>query len=520
MNKQEIRKMRMIFPGRRLTQIAAVGILFGLILHVASFQCAKAAAVPINSVTTTSEQTTSPQPVTDVQTNAMTEGWEELFSDGFNTLSYTYNQLSVIDMLLANQENSAMEPIYAILDNENMTYGGLNSLLTELSGSVRLNGMRMSMSSPWLSIMNRSRTIGQWENHIIAQKERKRREQFLSRDGSVLLAQAAEGDSTFGEMFVPNEKKSISEGVGIFHDDDMEMTPGDMVIQMDCLGKHSKNLWFTPIHNSTNAGGRRDTPGFHISRTGFMAGLEKGHCPCTNYGVAFGYTAPTLYQGRDSINSDDVVIGLYAKKKLKNDLYINLWLGYGNQTYRQNRYVTAPDINMGYKYEGEFSGNTFTGSVEVSRAIYCRRFLVLRPLAAFDYQRAWQDGFNETGRGPLALSYGKMTYDTKIARCGFAVQIGASDGSSKMTIRQRIYYARQIGGDSYPHGSAFYQIGGSSTMMNLRGFDVSRDYMILGTGAQFYIDPTRTCQVFGDYDAIVTTTMTTHAVSMGLLQRF
>ena len=436
-----------------------------------------------------------------------------LFPDGFNTLAFTHNQLSVIDMLMLNEENVGMEPIYEIVENEEVH---LNSLLTQMSGSVRMNGMRMAMSSPWLSVMNRTRVIGQWENHIIAKKERLRRERFFSQDGSILLAQSPDS-----EPFIPNEKRSVSEGIDDLTDEEFaQLSTGDMVVQMDCLGKHSKNLWFTPIHSATNVGGGGDTPNFHISRTGFMAGIEKGHCPCTNYGIAFGYTAPTLYQGRDKITSDDVVLGLYFKKKLKNDLYINVWLGYGNQKYRQNRYVSIPEIDTGYKYEGEFSGNTFTGSVEVSRAIYCRQFLVLRPLAAFDYQHAEQDGFEETGRGPFALSYGRFSYDTKIARCGIATQIGASDGSSKMTIRQRVYYARQIGGEAYPDGTAFYRVGGSSTVMDLRGFDVSRDYMILGMGGQFYLDPTRTCQLYGDYDAIVSTKMTTHSVSLGLIQRF
>jgi len=501
MNKQDKRKMRKVFSGRCVWQIVISGFLFGLVLLVASFRCVRAA------------EETGP-------TNSGSGKLEEFFPEGFNTLAYTHNQLSVIDMLLANRANTGMAPIFSIIEHEDLTHAGVNSLITELSGSVRFNGMQMSLSSPWLSIMSRSRVIGQWENHIIAQNERKRREQFLSSDGSVLLAQATQGNSKFSDMFVPNERRSLSDGIEILPEEMLEMSLGEMVVPMNCLGKHSKNLWFTPIHNSTNVGGRQDTPNFHISRTGFMAGLEKGHCPCTNYGVAFGYTAPTLYQGRDTINSDDIVVGLYAKKKLKNDLYVNLWLGYGNQKYRQNRYVTATDLDMGYKYEGEFSGHAFTGSAEVSRAIYCRKSLVLRPLAAFDYQRGWQAGFDETGRGPFALSYGKMSFDTKIARCGFATQIGASDGSSKMTIRNRIYYARQIGGESYPSGSAFYQIGGSSTMMNLRGFDVTRDYMILGSGAQVYIDPARTCQLYGDYDAIVTMTMTTHAVSLGLIQRF
>ncbi|MCL2304749.1 MAG: autotransporter outer membrane beta-barrel domain-containing protein [Planctomycetaceae bacterium] len=480
--------------------IVVWGILLGLILHFVSLRSIQAA---------------------ETAGGLASGGWETLFPDeGFNTLAYTHNQLSVIDMLLANRGNVGMAPIYAILDDENLSYSGFNSLLTDLSGSVRFNGMRMSLSSPWLSVMNRSRVIGQWENHIIAKNEQKRREQFLSRDGSVLLAQTTEKDSGFGNLFVPNEKRSISEGNDYIYDEDMEMSPGDMVMSLGCLGRHSKNLWFTPVHSATNVAGRGETPGFHISRTGFMAGLEKGHCPCTNYGVAFGYTAPTLYQGRDSIYSDDIVVGLYFKKKFKSDLYVNLWVGYGNQQYQQSRYAIVPELNRGDKYEGEFSGQSFTGSVEVSRAIYCRRFLVLRPLAAFDYQRGWQSGFDETGRGPFALSYGRFSYDTKMARCGFATQIGASDGSSKMTIRQRVYYARQITGDPYPNGNAFYQIGGAQTVMNLRGFDVTRDYMIVGTGGQFYLDPTRTCMVYGDYDAIVTKNMTTHAVSLGLIQRF
>ncbi len=489
-----MRQTRIVFHGLDSLRIIVFGFLFGVILQTASLQYAQAAETP---------------------TEPKSEG---LFPEGFNSLAYTDNQLSVIDMLLANEENPGMEPIFDILENEDLSAAGFNSLLTQMSGSVRFNGMRLSMSSPWLSIMNRTRVIGQWENHIIAEKDRRRREKFFSRDGSVLLAQSSDDDSN--DVFIPNEKKNVSEGIDSLDDDSYEMTAGEMVVQMDCLGKHSKNLWFTPIHNATNVGGHSDTPGFHISRTGFMTGIEKGHCPCTNYGVAFGYTAPSLYQGRDSISADDVVFGLYFKKKLKNDLYVNLWLGYGNQKFKQTRYITIPDLDQGYKYEGQFSGNSFTASVEVSRAIYCRKSLVVRPLAAFDYQHAQQEGFAETGRGPFALTYGSFSYDTKIARCGFATQIGASDGSSKMTIRQRIYYARQIGDEAYPSGSAFYQIGGSSTRMELRGYDVSRDYMILGTGGQIDLDPTRTCQLYGDYDAIVTNSLTTHAVSLGLIQRF
>ena len=128
MNKQNMRKIEKVFSRRRFWQ-GVLGVLFGLILQVTSL-------LPCRAAETTE--------------NPTKEGWEVLFPEnGYNTLVYTYNQLSVIDMLLANRENAGMAPIYNILDHEDFSIASFHSLLGDLSGSVRFNGMRMSMSSPW-----------------------------------------------------------------------------------------------------------------------------------------------------------------------------------------------------------------------------------------------------------------------------------------------------------------------------------------------------------------------------------
>lgn len=251
-----------------------------------------------------------------------------------------------------------------------------------------------------------------------------------------------------------------------------------------------------------------------------MSGIEKGHCPCSVFGIAFGYTAPVMLQDNDSIHADDLVFGLYFKKKVVKDLYVNFWIGYGHQKYKSERRVSVPTLDQGYKYEGEYDGNSFTSYVEISRAIYCKPYLVIRPIAAIEYQYTRHAAYTESGRGPFAVSYDALNYETVLAKCGVATQIGAADGSSKMTIRQRVYYARQLGDEAYPDGKMRLLTGGSSTEMHIRGMDVCRDYMILGAGGQFYLDPSRSCQLFGDYDAIVTEKMTTHAVSLGLIHRF
>ena len=445
-----------------------------------------------------------------------------ILPDYTNSLSFSYNQQIAKNMLEMPDLGEGMQPILDMFSGSDMTDAGAFSMLTQLGGSVRVNGLRLSMSSPWLPVMNRSRPIGQWENHIIAKNNKKITPGMFSDDGTIWLAQS------------PDPKKSVFKGT-VFEESDAEEYEieyeeyeeyeagsefGGLPVRIGCLGKHSKNLWFAPVHSASNFSRDSNTPNFHISRTGFMAGLELGHCPCTNLGVAFGYTAPMLLQEDDEINADDIVAGLYFRKKLPCDLYVNGWLGYGHQDFRQERFVRVPDMDLGYKYEGKFDGDSLTSCVEVSRAIYCKPCFVLRPLVAFDYQRGQQGAFQEAGQGPFALYYDKAKYEQTVLRCGFAMQFGASDGSSKMSIRSRIYYGRQIGKEPYPDANMSLVNGGSLTTMNIRGIDISRDYMMLGLGGQFYIDSSRCCQIFGDYDAIVTNNMTTHTVSLGLIQRF
>ena len=443
-----------------------------------------------------------------------------ILPDYTNTLSFTYNQTSAKDMLEMPDIGEGMKPILDIFGDAGMTDAGTFSLLTQMGGTIRVNGLRLSMSAPWIPVMNRSRPIGQWENHIIAKNNRTNTSGMLSDDGSIWLAQA------------PDPKKgSILKGIVIDESDDIDSSIayeeyevgsdfGGLPVHIGCLGRHSKNLWFTPVHSATNVSRDPNTPNYHISRTGFMAGLELGHCPCTNFGVAFGYTAPMLLQEDDEITTDDIAVGFYFRKKLPCDLYVNGWVGYGHQDFKQKRYVRVPDLDLGYLYEGKFDGDSFTSCVEISRAIYCKPCFVLRPLIALDYQRGQQNGFQEAGQGPFALVYDKANYEQMILRCGFAMQFGAADGSSRMTIRSRIYYGRQIGEEPYPDADMYMLNGGPETTMNIRGIDVTRDYMMLGLGGQFYIDSSRCCQIFGDYDAIATKNMTTHTVSLGLIQRF
>ncbi|MGL6195122.1 MAG: autotransporter outer membrane beta-barrel domain-containing protein [Thermoguttaceae bacterium] len=448
-----------------------------------------------------------------------------------NSLAYSYNLLGVADMLKANVDNEAFAPIRTILDDEKLSNAGYVDVLNQMPGSVRVNGVRMGLSSPWIPVMNRSRTIGQWDNHIIADSRSR-----LRSSSTTYLAQSTKkkgllksviANETITEEEVSDDELSDIQKSFQYDPEDGEVIEeytagadfGGMVVNASCLGKYSKNIWFTPVHTTTNFGPSGDTPKYEISRTGFLAGIEKGHCPCTNYGIAFGYTAPVLLQERDRINSDDIVVGLYFRKKFRNDLYINGWIGYGYQEYKQSRIVSVPELDLGYKYEGSYSGHSLTSSTEVYRAIYCKPGFVLRPIVALDIQYADQKGFTEIGRGPFALVYNSINYNSMIARCGIATQIGNSNGESKMVLRQRLYYGRQITGESFPDANASFVNGGTSTGINVRGMDISRDFMMVGAGGQIYLDSTRTCQLFGDYDAIVSTKMTMHTISLGIIQR-
>lgn len=438
----------------------------------------------------------------------------------FIDLAYTYNTMNVADILDGSQNNLGMQDILGIMNDPLLSDDGRTSLMEQMSSSIRANGLRLGMSSPWLPIMNRSRVIGPFENHIIAKNSNR----SSTQSGTLMLAQSTETKrSLLKSVEMPDVPTDRSEVIEYEYEDD-DCSPGSeyggIPVHLSCLGKRSKNVWFAPVHSATSYFNDGQVSGSHISRTGFMAGVERGHCPCSNIGIAFGYTAPIFLQDRDSISSDDLVAGVYARKKLNNDLYVNLWFGYAGQQYKQKRFVSVPDLDMFQLYEGKFDGNTLSGCAEIYRAIYCKPSFVLRPLAAAEYQLVTQGAFTEQGRGPFAMSYDKARYEQIVLRCGFASQFGASDGSSQMTIRQRIYYARIVGNEAYPDARASFASGGNDTLFAMRGSDSNRDYLIAGIGGQLYLDSSRSCQFFADYDAIVSTHQTTHAISTGVIHRF
>ncbi|MDR2438297.1 MAG: autotransporter outer membrane beta-barrel domain-containing protein, partial [Planctomycetaceae bacterium] len=195
-------------------------------------------------------------------------------------------------------------------------------------------------------------------------------------------------------------------------------------------------------------------------------------------GLVFGYGNPHIKHSAGQIKADDYTFGLYSRLKLSNvsEIYLNTFLGYGNQHYELRQNFTNTD----------YDGDSFYTSLELYRSFHLRNKIILSPLIAHDFQKAWSEGFKVNVTG-LPLSVGKNDLDQTVLRIGV--------NSSYKNLQTRLQYGYQIAGDLY--SISRISITGSNNRI-LTGVHLGRNTLNLGFGGDFKIG--KRTKLFADYD--------------------
>jgi outer membrane autotransporter protein len=148
-----------------------------------------------------------------------------------------------------------------------------------------------------------------------------------------------------------------------------------------------------------------------------------------NMVAGFGRDHAEVATTTEFTDGDGVVSGskhfAYGSYML-DEFYVDLGFLYGDESYRHRRKLTVGALEglMASEHDGE----SFSSYVETGKLL---TFVssVLQPFGSLEYVHFRQEGFTESGGGPLALKIEEKDYDMLVSNLGFsAAKMWALDG--------------------------------------------------------------------------------------------
>jgi autotransporter-associated beta strand protein/predicted outer membrane repeat protein len=374
-------------------------------------------------------------------------------------------------------------------------------ITNQLAGSVRLNGLQLSLYSPYRTVFNRL-TLG---SELYG--------------GSPIIYNG-------GYAQIPGlEHHGAGAGATTYRGQQEPINAHYMDETATCdvpyfMGEN--NFWADVTHVQTKTKGDGNSDGYGISRTGFLIGLDVQRKPTSRVGVLFGYFAPYLWQNADRVEADDYHAALYFQKNYYGtDIYG--FLGYAHQEYNSRRFLDLTQVDPAYgveRYNGKTSGDTFSMSFELSKPRYYGNNYILRPLLGLDYIFTAQNGYLDYGTHSnlFGLRYDRAEYDQWFIRAG----LNLKRETFRTATNFRIQYINQFGSHPYPNagGQLISAYSTPNTNMNIRGVDLGRDYLNLGVGLNWFINETRSRFISFDYDLNTSRRTTSQGFSLIFVERF
>ncbi|MDR2117341.1 MAG: autotransporter domain-containing protein [Planctomycetaceae bacterium] len=257
-------------------------------------------------------------------------------------------------------------------------------------------------------------------------------------------------------------------------------------------------FWFEGYYRAEKVDGDFNALGYKTSQGGMMIGVDRVVNSKLMTGLVFGYGNPRVYNSVARIEADDYTFGTYARLKIS-EIYANAFLGYGNQNFELRRTPT----NSNTKYNGD----AFYAGLELFKPFHLRNKIIISPLAAIDFQKAWSDGFR-VNVAELPLSVGKSDIEQTVLRIGL--------NASYKNLRTRLQYGYQVAGDLA--GVSRTTIVGGNNNRVLTGANLGRNNLNLGFGGDFKIG--KHTKIFGDYDFNLGENSTAHTGQFGLALTF
>ncbi len=283
-----------------------------------------------------------------------------------------------------------------------------------------------------------------------------------------------------------------------------------------------KAVWATPYHTETKYRDDDNAGAYNVHSTGFLAGINRQLDQMTVFGVFFGYGRPEMSQDYASVDMDDFTFGLTAGTMITSKLELKGLVSGGFQRYSMKRYMNPALLGGGswnpgsHRLTSDFDGNSLFASLELSRPIYLNTGVVIRPLVAFESENVWQQSFEENGASVYALEFSNTHNDRTFVRTGFTGEVGANN----FNLLGRVFYSHQLGGSAYSTTDTRFAQFPPGDYQRVRGVDLNRNFLTLGAGGNFYLNPRKTQTVSVNYDATVSEKSTSQVVYAGFTQLF
>lgn len=275
-----------------------------------------------------------------------------------------------------------------------------------------------------------------------------------------------------------------------------------------------REIWFNSYYRGMDTYGDGNARTYGISRTGFILGIEKEVHDDIRFGLIFGYAAPYLFQDSGKVEANDFQGGLYTLFHLPKQLEFRAYVGMNILDYDYRRYENL--FGTGREtYRAKFDGDGMGVSVELSRPFRWGHYILLRPLAAFDYQYATQDAFVENG-GSLCQNFDKADFSQSTLRFGLGMNIGETED---MVLTARVQYGVRLN-DTAPQSVSSLVGIPNAPEMRIDGISLGSNYVNLGLGTRIALNPKRTSKFFLNYDADITERAIVNTGSAGLTFQF
>jgi uncharacterized protein with beta-barrel porin domain len=261
--------------------------------------------------------------------------------------------------------------------------------------------------------------------------------------------------------------------------------------------------------------------GFSLLRHGIALGADVRLSPDNIVGAAFRYTNPRLKQETGRVRADDFEIGLYGMRGgLPGGLGLKGYAGYSHQSYTFDRFVSIPETPSRHhsafheRLKGGTGGHAVAASVELIKPIQWRDGLQIMPLAAFDYEKAWMDGYRESG-GTTALFYDAASMERLTLRLGMETEYQWLD---RLAVKTRVQYLARLAGDRFPAvGTKFVGASNPRRWANIRGNRDDGNYINLGLGLNWAVRGRKDMSVYVNYDAKFGRRVASHAGEVGFM---
>jgi outer membrane autotransporter protein len=269
-----------------------------------------------------------------------------------------------------------------------------------------------------------------------------------------------------------------------------------------------QDIWVTPYYDYTHLSDDGNTSRANVSRVSFMAGYDRALSNNSAFGFLFGYSQPKLQQVYSRVIADDYLFGLHYNTRICNDYELKLWGSYGTQRYRLTRNVP---IGNGEDVAAKYSGNSWTGSIQVAKPCSFSRMGVIRPLVAVDYSFVEQNDAVEDGNSyyPIALKYNGSDWSQLFGRVG----IRSDFGWKHISLTSSLSYSYQFAGDVAPTCRNQFLYGGPE--FDVKAGEYGRSLVHVGLGSQIYLNRLKSRMFFIQYNGTYASRTNAQNASLG-----